>query len=183
MWVTCMNKLVEGNSLFLRKLERSDLDRTWEWLHRPDIYSKIGVQVPFTKEQQLKWFQSVIKDDSKIVLAVCLNSDNSHIGNVSLDMIDRRHRNARLSIFIADKAVRGKGYGSEALELLEQYTFSTLNLHKIWCKTDADYPDVLHFYEKFGFRQEGVLIDHEIKDGQFVNKVLFAKFLENHGNN
>jgi [ribosomal protein S5]-alanine N-acetyltransferase len=172
-----MKEIVEGPNLYLRKLEDSDLNRTWEWLHRYDIYSKIGVQVPFTKEQQEQWFADLQNDKQKIVFAICRKVDHTHIGNVSLRMIDLHHRNAQLSIFIADKAVRGKGLGSEALKLLEQYAFSNLGLHKIWCKTAVGYSDVLHFYEKMGFRQEGLLRDHEIRDGVFVDKVLYAKLI------
>jgi len=166
---------VRGEHVFLRRLERGDLDRTWEWLHRPDISSKIGVQVPFTREQQEQWFDRLQQDSAKIVFAVCRNSDTAHIGNVSLDMIDLRHRNARLSIFIADSSERGKGAGSEALSLLEQFAFTTLDLHKIWCKTDAGHPEVLRFYERLGFQQEGVMREHELKDGVYVDKLLLAK--------
>lgn len=170
-----MNKVVEGRELYLRTLESRDLDRTWEWLHRPDIYSKIGVKVPFTKEQQEQWFAKLQNDPAKIVFAICWKKNDKHIGNVSLDMIDRRHRNARLSIFIAEKTIRGKGFGSEALELLQKYAYSVLKLHKLWCKTDSGFPEVLRFYEKQGFRQEGLLREHEIKDGLFVDKILLSK--------
>ena len=170
-----MAEPVQGDKLYLRRLCSTDLDRTWEWLHRPDVYSKIGVQVPFTKEQQQQWFAALQKDESKIVFAVCRNEDDAHIGNVSIDMIDRRHWNARFSIFIADKEVRGKGFGSEALALLEQAAFKQFGLHKVWCKTDAGDSGVLQFYEKAGYIQEGLLKEHEMKDGRFVDKVIFAK--------
>lgn len=170
-----MNKVVEGQNLYLRKLECSDMDRTRQWLHRPDIHSKIGVQIPFTIEQQEAWFIRLQNDSTKIVFAVCQKIDDTHIGNVSLDMIDQRHRNARLSIFIADNTLRGKGFGSQAIKLLEHYAFVVLNLHKIWCKTDAGDTKVLDFYRKLGFQQEGFLREHELKDGKFVDKVIFAK--------
>jgi [ribosomal protein S5]-alanine N-acetyltransferase len=173
-----MKKIVEGPNIYLRYLMDSDLDRTWEWLHRYDVYSKIGVLVPFTKEQQRQWFADLQGCKMKIVFAVCHKVDCAHIGNVSLDMINLYHRNARLSIFIADKALRGKGFGTEAIKLLTQYAFSIQNLHKIWCKTDIGNSEVHRFYEKLGFRQEGLLKDHEIKDGIFVDKVLYAMFNE-----
>lgn len=170
-----MSDRIEGSRLYLRELAESDLDRTWEWLHRPDINDKIGVRIPFTKEQQRAWFAGLKGDDCKVVFAVCLKSDNTHIGNVSLDMIDRRHRNARLSIFIADQRMRGRGLGSEAMALLEEYAFARLGLHKIWCKTDAGFPELVQFYEKLGFRQEGILHQHELKGSHYVDKILFGK--------
>lgn len=170
-----MSRIVTGRRLYLRELARSDLDRTWEWLHRPDINRRIGVIVPFSKAQQEKWFDSLLASSSKKVFAVCCIDDDSHIGNLSLDQIDQRHRNARFSIFIADPTRRGIGYGSEALSLLETYAFSTLNLHKIWCKTDAGEPELLRFYLGRGYTMEGTLREHEMKDGEWVDKVLFGK--------
>ena len=170
-----MKPLVKSKNLYLRELAETDLDRTWEWLHRPDIYTKIGVQVPFSKEQQKQWFARLKEDNTKMVFAVCLLKNDAHIGNVSLDMIDLRHKNARLSIFIADNDTRGKGLGTEALFLLEEYAFKKLNLHKIWCKTDANDLKVLEFYKKLGFEQEGIWKEHEIRNGQYLDKVLFGK--------
>ncbi len=170
-----MNRAVTGRVLYLRELCRDDLDRTWEWLHRPDINRRIGVMVPFSKSRQVEWFNGLSGNASKMVFAVCLIQDGSHIGNVSLDMIDERHRNARFSIFIADRSNRGRGYGSEALSLLEEYAFSVLGLHRIWCKTDAEEPELLRFYLDRGYTREGLLREHELKDGVFVDKVLFGK--------
>lgn len=168
---------VSGRTLYLRRLERGDLSRTRAWLHRPDVHSKIGVRIPFTREQQLQWFRRLQRDESKVVFAVCRKADDAHIGNVSLDLIDRRHRNARLSIFIGDQSARGKGLGSEALRLLEQYARDELGLHKIWCKTDAGYPEVMKFYRRLGYAREGLLREHEVKNHVYVDKVLLGKLL------
>ena len=170
-----MNKTTEGRQLYLRRLEITDLERTWVWLHRREIYTKIGVKVPFSREEQLIWFEKLQQDPVKIVFAVCRLKDDAHIGNVSLDQIDGRHHNARMSIFIGDESLQGQGCGSEAVQLLLEYAFSTLQLHKVWCKTDAGFPAVIRFYERLGFRQEGVLREHEFKEGAFVDKVLLAR--------
>lgn len=174
-----MTERIQTDRLYLRRLESGDLNRTWEWLHRPEIHTKIGVQVPFSKEQQIQWFEKLKQDQNKIVFAVCRVCDNCHIGNVSIDTIDHRHHNARFSIFIAEKNNRGKGYGTESIKLLEQFAFKKLDLHKIWCKTDAGYPEVLHFYQRLGFSQEGLLKEHEWKQDKYVDKILLAKINNN----
>ena len=173
-----MTVIQKNYRLFLRRLRKSDLDRTWEWMHRRDINDKIGVQIPFTKEQQQQWYKRLQKDKSKIVFAICGVIDSKHIGNVSLDMIDSRHNNARFSIFIADKDVRGMGLGSEALSLLELYAHKELNLHKIWCKTDTNDSKVLRFYESLGFQQEAILKEHELKNGKYIDKIIMAKIID-----
>lgn len=170
-----MKEQIIGKTVYLRKLQKSDLNRTWEWLHTPEINNKIGVKIPFSKDKQLIWFNKLVETKDKYIFAICNISNNNHIGNVSLDMIDFRHMNARLSIFIAENNHRGKGLGSEALQLLENFAFNNLKLHKIWCKTDAGDPKVFNFYKKKGFKQEGTLKEHELKQNKYIDKIIFAK--------
>ena len=48
--------MLEDDLIYLRKLEESDLDRTWEWINDPDIYNAIGVHVPVSKTSHKRWF-------------------------------------------------------------------------------------------------------------------------------
>lgn len=166
--------VLTGEKVLLRRLERDDLPRTWGWMHRPEIYERIGVTVPFSPTQQDAWFAKLEQATDKMVFAVCRLEDREHIGNVSLDMLDWRHRNARLSVFIALDGERGRGFGSDALRTLTTYAFSYLGLHKLWCKADAGDPRLRQFYERLGFVQEGLLREHEFKNGAFVDKAIFA---------
>ena len=170
-----MDSILQGEKVYLRRLEREDLNRTWEWLHRPVVYERIGVHIPFSHSQQEAWFQNLEQSRNKMVFAICRTENNEHIGNVSLDTIDYRHRNARLSIFIASEEMQGKGYGSDALRVLIRYAFEFLNLHRLWCKVDAGEDHLLRFYGALGFEQEGVMRQHEFKHGQYIDKVLLAR--------
>lgn len=166
--------MLSDDAIYLRKLEAEDLDRTWAWLQRPDVYCKIGVEVPVSKASQLRWFEKQDKSTDKVVFAICLIGDSRHVGNVSLDMIDRRHRNARLAIFIGDEDQRGRKTGTRGLRLAVRYAFDFLNLHKVWCKTTAGEEVVLRFYRNIGFRIEGTLLEHEFVGGRYVDKVVLG---------
>ena len=166
--------MLSDDLIYLRKLESTDLDQTWTWINDPGIYLKIGSQVPISKSAQQNWFERVDQSSDKIILAICLKEGDVHVGNVSLDSIENRHRTARLSIFIGDAAQRGKSLGTRALKLLANYAFDFLNLNKIWCKATAGDEQIVRFYEKLGFRMEGVLRRHEFIDGQYRDKMIFG---------
>lgn len=166
--------MLSDDKVCLRKLEVEDLDRTWVWLQKPDVYWKIGVDMPVSKASQLRWFEEQDKSSSKIVFAICLSGDGRHMGNVSLDMIDWRHRNARLAVFIGDEEQRGNRIGTRGVRLAARYAFDFLNLHKVWCKTTAGDEAVLRFYKKIGFRVEGTLVQHEFIEGNYVDKVVLG---------
>ncbi len=166
--------MLNDDLIYLRKLERDDLERTWKWINTPEIFYAIGSQIPISKSNQEKWFERIDNSTEKIVFAVCLKENGNHIGNVSLFQIDLRHRNAGLSIFIADNDNRAKGTGSRAIKLLLDYAFNFLNLHKVFLKMTADDEKVKNFYEKLGFVVEGRLREHEYIDGKYVDKLTLS---------
>jgi RimJ/RimL family protein N-acetyltransferase len=166
--------MIADDLVYLRKLEASDLDRTWAWINNPDVYLAIGVQVPVSKSAQSRWYEKTDQSSDKIVFAICLKDGDLHVGNVSLDSIDPRHRTARLSIFIGDSSQRGKSIGSRAIRLVANYAFDFLNLNRIWCKSTAGDDQVARFYEQLGFKIEGLMRQHEYIDGQYVDKVIFG---------
>jgi diamine N-acetyltransferase len=170
--------MLEDGLIYLRKLEETDLDRTWEWVNDPDFFLMMGVDAPVTKTAQKRWFDKLDRINCKIVFAICLREGDKHVGNVSLDLIDYRHRNARLSIVLADPALRGRGIGSQAIELLLEYAFSFLNLHRLYCKAAAGDARILSFYSKLGFKLEGQLREHEYISGRYVDKIILGLLRE-----
>lgn len=166
--------MLRDNLLYIRKLEASDLDRTWEWMNTPEIFMIMGVHAPISKTGQHRWFESLDKSADKIVFAVCTIDGNTHIGNVSLDIIDYRHRNARLSIFLADPATRGQGNGKRALALLLEYAFNFLNLHRLYAKVNSDRENILRFYQNMGFQPEGKMRQHEFINGCYIDKLIVS---------
>lgn len=173
--------MLSDDLIYLRKLEITDLDRTWVWVNDPEIAEKIGTPIPVSKSEQLRWFERTDQANDKIVFALCLKDGDRHIGNLSLDNIEPRHRTARLSIFIADRSHRGQAIGSRAIRLLVGYAFNYLNLNKVWCKTTASDDRVVGFYERLGFKVEGVLRMHELVAGRYVDKMLLAHFRNSAG--
>lgn len=166
--------MLKGKNCFLRILEEEDLDRTHQWMNTIEIMEAISINMPTSKIKQRKWFERLNSDNSKVVFPICLNETGEHIGNVSLGEIDYINRNARFSIFINSENARGKGIGTEATMLALYYGFNYLNLHKIYLKTTSDNISAIRMYEKIDFNQEGILKEHEFKNGKYVDKVLFG---------
>lgn len=166
--------MLADDLIYLRRLEEPDLERTWCWVNQPDIYNAIGLVAPISMTAQRRWYEELDRSNSKIVFAICLRAGDQHVGNVSLDQIDRRHRHARLAIFIAEPEHRGKGIGARAMRLLIAYAFDFMNLHRLYCKTTAGNPAVIRFYEALGFVIEGCLRQHEFVAGQYVDKIVLG---------
>ncbi len=168
-------KLSAGD-ISIRPLEQGDLLTLQGWVNDPLIQRRIGISGERTPAMQDAWFAGLQKDEAREVWAICA-ADN-YIGNVSLYSIDHKNRNAGLSIFIGSAETRGKGYGKTALLLILEYAFRDLGLHRVFCKTEAAFKDAVRLYESTGFTREGKMRDHECRDGEFVDKILYG-VLEN----
>lgn len=91
--------------------------------------------------------------------------DDRLIGFGALLSIRWNHRRAMLAIGIADRAYWGRGYGSDAVQLLLRYAFDELNLYRVGLNVWELNPRAVRAYEKAGFQREAVLRRDTLKDG------------------
>ena len=78
-------------------------------------------------------------------------------------------RTTDLTIIIGDESARGQGLGTEAIILLMDYAFGFLGMHRISIGVVGFNEQALRFYEKVGFKREGIQRDgyyfaHEFHD-------------------
>ena len=98
------------------------------------------------------------------------------VGCCGLHYVDWRLRSAEFGVFLS-KESRGKGIGKKALELLFDFGFKEMNLHKIWAEV-YDNNSSIELYRKLGFVDEGVLRDNYFCEGKYGNSIIMS-VLEN----
>ncbi|MFT4038065.1 MAG: GNAT family protein [Thermomicrobiales bacterium] len=77
------------------------------------------------------------------------------IGHANVRDFTNAHGTAELGITIGEVCERGRGYGTEAVQLLTGYAFEHLNVWNIWLDTAAYNLAAIRAYEKAGFREIG----------------------------
>ena len=87
-------------------------------------------------------------------------------------MVDRHHA-ANRALGVA-RGERGKGYGSEAIRVLQKFAFEELNLNRI--ELDVyDFNVRAHkCYLKCGFKEEGRMRQKLFRNGQFRDVIKMA---------
>ena len=88
-------------------------------------------------------------------------------GQIDLHQIDYRNSHATLGIVIGKKNYLGKGYGQEAIELLQKFVFHTLNLHRLELDVYEYNERAYKCYLKCGFVEEGRLRQKLFRDGRY----------------
>ena len=96
------------------------------------------------------------------------------IGNVGIEGIEWPHGTAWISIGIGDRTRWGKGYGYEAMQLVLDYSFRELNLHRVQVTVFGYNERAVALYEKLGFRREGVWREWGQRDGMRFDMILYG---------
>lgn len=174
--------MIVGDKVRLRPIERDDLPRFVEWFADHEVRRFLCAYLPFSLEQEEQWFEDLqerIDRKESVVLAI-ETAEGVHIGNVGLDRINWKDRNAELGIIIGEKAYWNQGYGTDAIRTMLGLAFGEMNLHRVFLRVDADNARGIGCYEKVGFQREGTYRDAVFKAGaycdQHVMSILQSEF-------
>lgn len=130
-----------------------------KWIHDSDYWRLIAAVPPFpwTQEGIRKHIEKEMEKDNprNIFFAVRALDDDRLIGEVGLDGISYSHGQSYVGIGIGEPEYQGKGYGTDAMNILLRYAFTELNLHRVSLTVFEYNPRALRSYEKCGFRMEG----------------------------
>jgi RimJ/RimL family protein N-acetyltransferase len=158
------NAFLVGERVYLRPLEKEDLPQIQEWMNDPDIRWLTGEVRPTNRTGAEEWYERVCKDQARIWFAVALKENDQIIGEAGLLRMFPAWRTTDLSIILGDKDAWGQGYGTEAILLLLDYAFGYLSFHRVAIGVVRFNERALKFYEKVGFKREGIQ-----RDGYFYN--------------
>jgi RimJ/RimL family protein N-acetyltransferase len=162
---------LEGERIYLRPLDMADMETFYNWFNNPELRKWLYIPFPTTKEDEKEFLEKMMKDKDSVALSIVLKGNDKLIGNITLHNINKVHRRAMLGIAIGDLEETSKGYGPEAMKLMIDYGFNTLNLHKIelWCH---DFNKrAIASYEKLGFVQEGRRRESYYTDGKYHDEI------------
>jgi len=96
------------------------------------------------------------------------------IGVTGLHGLSVRHRHVQFGISIGVKAMWGKGYGTEAAQLLVRHAFQTLNLNRVQLDVYEFNQKAIRCYEKAGFQIEGRLRESFFAEGRYWDTLVMG---------
>jgi len=163
-----------GSRVYLRPLEEDDLPSIRIWANDPEIRRLTGEVGPMSAAGADQFYERIKTDLNRIWFAIVLKENDRIIGEAGLLRIFYPWRTADLSIIIGDKFSWNKGYGSEAILLLMDYAFGTLSLHRLAIGVVGFNERALKFYEKAGFKREGIQRDGYFSNHQFSDFVMMS---------
>lgn len=165
---------LEGELVILRPLERQDLANLQLWNNRQQMRALIGQVYPESESSLDEWFERVQADKQRVWFAVVRKSDGKMVGEAGLLRMYHPWRTTDLTIIIGDQEARGQGLGTEAIVLLMDYAFGYLGFHRISIGVVGFNEQAISFYEKVGFKKEGLQRDGYYYDHRFSDFVMMS---------
>lgn len=151
--------------LLLRALERCDL----RFVHRLNNNRSImsyWFEEPYESFDELEELYNRHIHDSAERRFVVENKDKEIIGLVELIEINYIHRSAEFQIIISPE-YQGKGFARGLINKAMDYSFTILNLHKVYLLVSTDNKRAIHLYESYGFIEEGHLVAEFFTNGEY----------------
>ena len=172
------NAVIKGNNILLRSITIDDIRQEYiNWLNDPDVNQFLETRYEIqTNESIKKYVANILKSKSEYLFAICDNNER-HVGNIKLGPINLIHNFAEISLFIGNKNVWGTGIGTEAINILCEFGFSKMGMHKITAGCYSNNLGSIIAFKKCGFSEEGIWKDHYLYRGSYVDRICLARII------
>lgn len=143
-----------GEKIGLRLVRMQDCtDRYVTWLNDPEISGHLEAKwhAPYTLEQVEAYVRAELESTRNYLFAIIDRESEKHIGNIKIGPIDPNHNYAVLGYFIGERAVWGRGYGTDAIRVATRIAFDVLALHYMTAYVADDNAASGRVLEKSGY--------------------------------
>ncbi|MBV9510307.1 MAG: GNAT family N-acetyltransferase [Caulobacteraceae bacterium] len=156
----------------LRELQDDDCERLFRWRQEREVDRWMSDLPPQSIDQHARWFERFRANPDRAGRVITENGQPA--GFLSLTGLLDIHRRANWGWYIGEAAARGRGAGRAAQALGLDLAFRTFGLEKVWAEVQAGNGAALKAQAAAGFRREGYLREHVIKEGARQDVVLLA---------
>lgn len=162
--------LLEGKNVNLRVLEKEDLPLIAEWFSSPEVFGRYNSLRQMSKTEAEKMFESPL--ELKIFLIE--KKDGGKVGFVGhFYVLHPAVRQLEIGYSLVPNE-RGKGYCTEAVNIMVDYLFLSKESRRIQAQTDLRNVASQKVLEKVGFKKEGTLRRNFFTRGEWRDACIYS---------
>lgn len=169
---------IDGERLYLREVCTTDVaEGYYRWLSDSEVNRYLESRFyPHSVEQLMEYVKAMQASRTDVFLAMIDKASERHIGNIKLGTISWIHRTADIGLVIGEKEFWGRGYATEAIRMLTEYAFKTLNLRKVWAGAYAGNVGSIQAFIKAGYEKECTRTAHLFCNGVYEDDIILSCF-------
>lgn len=163
--------LLEGRVVNLRVMEKEDLSLFAEWMNNPEFLGEYFSPFQRSRVEMEKMLESSPFEAKAFIIE---KKDGGKIGYIVHFNMLAPYGNMQEMGYAVIPSERGKGYCTEAAQMLVDYLFLTKGMMRIQATTDARNMASQKVLEKVGFRKEGTLRKSVLSRGEWRDLFIFS---------
>ncbi len=167
---------LRGAKVRLTPLQIENIHRHFEWNNDPEL-NRMDTEVPYVEERFGAFkqrFESMLRPSFTNVDLEIHAIDGPLIGVVHIADINRHNQHCLIGLTIGDRNYWGKGYGRDALALVLQYCFQTLDMHRVSAEPFEYNTAWQRLVEGMGFTHEGTERDYLHRNERYWDKHIYG---------
>jgi len=166
--------VMEGDRLLIREYHDDDFEAVHAFSSDPDVvrYLPWGPNTESDTRRFLALAHGYRASDPRSIfeLAVVRREGGDVIGGIGL------HRDGSNAVmaYSSRRSAWGEGYATEAIGLMMEFGFRTLDLHRVWAVCDPENAASAIILRKLGMRQEGHVREAALIRGEWRDSLIFG---------
>jgi RimJ/RimL family protein N-acetyltransferase len=167
-----------GRKVTLTRFGEQDItERYIGWLNDPVVTRYSNQRFHRHDRKSSRRYLTSFEGTPNLFVSVRRTEDDAAIGTMTV-YVSPHHGTADIGILIGDRAVWGRGYGQDAFNALVNFLAREPQVRKITCGTLACNAPMIRLAEHSGMQPDGRRISQELVDGEPVDILYFARFVQ-----
>ncbi|MGE7186231.1 GNAT family N-acetyltransferase [Peribacillus sp. NPDC006672] len=172
--------MIKGRFVYLRPIKFEDMESIHKSCQDEEFLYMTGTCKSFTLDEIIKSYKQFSKDPTRYDFAICLLDNSKIIGDLAILEIDQDNKKAGFRISLHSRNNLNKGYGTEATQLAQKFTFEELKLNRLELEVFSHNIRGIKAYEKAGFKKEGTLRQSLYIKNKYSDEVLMGMLQEDY---
>jgi len=168
-------EVLTGRLVTLRRHAPQNVAAFRRWYADPEIARLARYQqAPMRPEEIDRFFAARVVGPEALAMAVHERSTDRLIGTCAFSQLDGDNGSALFHITIGESDAWGRGYGTEATQLMVDHAFGTLGLHRIALFVFEFNERAIRAYRRVGFVVEGRSRESVWRDGRWWDELAMS---------
>jgi RimJ/RimL family protein N-acetyltransferase len=170
---------ISGRLVILQRHRAENLRAFARWYSDPEVARLTRYhEVPLSKDEVERFFYSRIMGSEFLAMAIHVRDTDRLVGTCAFSQLDGDNGSTLYHITIGERDAWGRGYGTEATELMLAHAFRRLALHRVALTVFEFNARAIRAYEKCGFVVEGRSRQAIFRDGRFWDEIHMSILLD-----
>lgn len=169
--------MLTGEKIILRSWQNDDLQVMQMMRNDLPLQQQLMTHPRGSSIEQVKnWLNTRTTAPDGIFLVIACKPAGQAVGYIQVVEMDLLNGLGKLGICV-ESASQGKGYGGEAIALIEQYLHKLFRLRKLSLQVLAENERAIQLYSRQGYREVGRWREHFYNGSKFSDVILMEKFI------